>query len=375
MKYLGYEIAAPGRQNLDDPFFLKNNMNFTKLFGTTRDSNFSNREYREIKLSVIIPNYNNGKLLQKNIKSLESLLNNSDVEVLVIDDCSTDNSVNILHDLQEQYKNLYWVSFSENSGVPTARNFGIYSSFGKYILFLDADDYLINTNEIMNMVNFSEEHNVDVLNSNPKIQHSETNIRDTLYFDDQYENIRVELINEISRMSFQALWLHGRLFKSMIIKANHLHFPNLTFFEDDKFMQDIYRVSKLIGYWDKSIYVYNRGQSNISITSNVHDTYIGKINLLSTRVAILDFNTRSDSEFFHSEVGKKIISRKIELNFFYKFLEDKNIGKEIETDEELQFLRFRIMQILNRVKDKEIFKYFIKQKRVDMANKLIESLY
>lgn len=224
------------------------------------------------------------------------------------------------------------------------------------------------------MLEFSKQNNLDLINSNPRIWYSNDDNTQTLYFDDQYENARVTDVNEISRMNFQALWLHGRMFKSLLIKNNYIHFPNITFFEDDKFLQDVYLNSNKIGFWDKSIYIYNRKESNKSITSNINDTKSGKMRLISTRVAIMDYNTRNESEFFLSEIGKKIIARKIELNFFYKFLENKNLNQMIKKSEELTLLRFRIIQILKRVENKDVFKHFIKQDRVFEAKKLIEKI-
>lgn len=374
MKYFGYEFDSPNKKMINDPFFFKNNMGFTESFGTIKESDFWSRNNRNIDLSVIIPNYNNGDLLEKSVNSLGVLLNNEDVEILVIDDCSTDNSESVIHGLQKKIHNLYWTSFNTNSGVPTIRNFGIYSSYGQYIMFLDADDFLFNTKEILGMLEFSKQNNLDLINSNPRIWYSNDDNTQTLYFDDQYENARVTDVNEISRMNFQALWLHGRIFKSLLIKNNYIHFPNITFFEDDKFLQDVYLNSNKIGFWDKSIYIYNRKESNKSITSNINDTKSGKMRLISTRVAIMDYNTRNESEFFLSEIGKKIIARKIELNFFYKFLENKNLNQMIKKSEELTLLRFRIIQILKRVENKDVFKHFIKQDRVFEAKKLIEKI-
>lgn len=106
MKYFGYEFDSPNKKMINDPFFFKNNMGFTESFGTIKESDFWSRNNRNIDLSVIIPNYNNGDLLEKSVNSLGVLLNNEDVEILVIDDCSTDNSESVIHGLQKKIHNL-----------------------------------------------------------------------------------------------------------------------------------------------------------------------------------------------------------------------------------------------------------------------------
>lgn len=91
------------------------------------------------KLSIIVPVYNTSKHLKKCIDSL-LVQKIDDVEILVINDGSTDNSDAILEEYAKQEKITYYKK--ENTGVADTRNFGISKANGKYILFVDSDDYI-----------------------------------------------------------------------------------------------------------------------------------------------------------------------------------------------------------------------------------------
>ena len=91
------------------------------------------------KVSVIIPVYNNVKYLERCLKSVFSQ-NMEQMEVICIDDGSTDESILILSDYANRYGNLR-LFHQENKGAGSARNLGIAKASGEFIAFLDADDF------------------------------------------------------------------------------------------------------------------------------------------------------------------------------------------------------------------------------------------
>ena len=91
-------------------------------------------------LSVIVPTYNIEKYIERCITSLATNLS-SNSEILIIDDGSTDSSGNIAETLQNRYSNVK-VFHKENGGLSDARNFGINQASGKYLMFVDGDDYV-----------------------------------------------------------------------------------------------------------------------------------------------------------------------------------------------------------------------------------------
>jgi len=90
-------------------------------------------------VSIIIANYNYGRYLGRAIQSAQAQRQmGDDLEIIVVDDGSTDNS----HKVIEAYKEGVKVFFEENKGLPAAINHGIRHSRGMYIIRLDADDWL-----------------------------------------------------------------------------------------------------------------------------------------------------------------------------------------------------------------------------------------
>lgn len=98
---------------------------------------------KEFFFSIIIPVFNTDKFLKKCIESI-IFQNFQDFEILLINDCSTDKSEKICHKLQLENPNkIKYFKNKKNLGVGLSRNLGLKFSNGKYIIFLDSDDYLI----------------------------------------------------------------------------------------------------------------------------------------------------------------------------------------------------------------------------------------
>ena len=95
----------------------------------------------EITFSIIIPSFNYAHYLSRAISSIHQQTN-SNYEILIVDDGSTDNTRHISEQLISQYPNLHYY-YQENRGPAAARNLGAVKSIGRYIIFLDADDELL----------------------------------------------------------------------------------------------------------------------------------------------------------------------------------------------------------------------------------------
>lgn len=111
------------------------------------------------KVSIIIPCFNQGEYVSEAIHSaLNQTYNN--VEIVIINDASTDNSINVISDFAKNYKNIVFLNNEENKGVVYSRNTAIDAASGEYILPLDADDKIEPT---------YVEKAVKILENNPEI--------------------------------------------------------------------------------------------------------------------------------------------------------------------------------------------------------------
>ncbi len=90
-------------------------------------------------VTIIIPVYNTEKFLKN---CLESVVNQTykNIEIIVIDDASTDQSNKIIKNFEKTFKNIKGIYLSSHFGISIARNIGIDLAQGNYIFFLDSDD-------------------------------------------------------------------------------------------------------------------------------------------------------------------------------------------------------------------------------------------
>ena len=101
------------------------------------------RQNSEIFFSIIIPVYNGEKYIQRCVLSVVDInLKEENFECIIVDNASTDSTKSICARLVETYPEVKYIS-TEVKGVSNARNIGINYSKGKYLLFLDVDDYFL----------------------------------------------------------------------------------------------------------------------------------------------------------------------------------------------------------------------------------------
>ena len=96
---------------------------------------------KEPKLSVIIAVYNTEKYVEK---CLDSLLSQtySNIELVVVNDCSTDGSLKILKKYAKKYDNIILIDNKQNKGLSYSRNVGLENASGEYTGYIDSDDYI-----------------------------------------------------------------------------------------------------------------------------------------------------------------------------------------------------------------------------------------
>ena len=112
---------------------------------------------KEELVSIIVPVYNSEKFIKDTIKTVEEQTYKS-WELLLINDCSTDNSKEIIKEYANKDKRIKLINLEENSGAAVARNKGIELAEGRYIAFLDADD-LWNKDKLKRQVEFMKNNN------------------------------------------------------------------------------------------------------------------------------------------------------------------------------------------------------------------------
>ena len=112
------------------------------------------------KVGIVLPSYNKEDYLEETINSIIQQTFN-DWELIIIDNCSTDNSKKIIENYSER-KQITSIFLKRNMGVSFSRNLGIRILNSEYISFIDADD-LWKSNKLQNQISFMEKNNYDFI--------------------------------------------------------------------------------------------------------------------------------------------------------------------------------------------------------------------
>lgn len=183
------------------------------------------------KVSIITPIYNPGESLKRCLKSLVSQSYHN-IEIILINDGSTDSSDTICNEFAaEEHRIKYFTQ--ENAGVSSARNLGIEMSDGKYLCFVDADDY-VDADYIAAMVEAAEQINADLVIQGLK-QIRNNQVVTTEIFDEE-----ITEVSALDSAKFDKIFYYCgpycKLFKTSIVKNGSLKFPaDLSYGEDAVF--------------------------------------------------------------------------------------------------------------------------------------------
>lgn len=205
---------------------------------------------KDYKFSIIIPNYNNAKWLEK---CLSSVLNQTykNYEIIFIDDMSTDNSLEIANRMLQEHKILKVPYKKYNGGT---RNIGILEATGDYILCIDSDDWLKNENVLKEINDNLDDEDVMFLGFDLYKDGKEG----LFPYTPNYENLYQAFTNDVC-----AVWT--KVIKTSLLKDTL--FPESTLAEDRVHHYRICEKAKSFTCFNKSTHVWNRSNTT-SVTTN-----------------------------------------------------------------------------------------------------------
>lgn len=213
------------------------------------------------KLSIIIPAYNCEDFIEKTIKSV---LNQSfnDYELIVVNDGSTDKTQEKVEQYAKYNQNIR-IFYQSNSGVSEARNFGLNKSTGEYIIFIDADDYILDGyfEYVNNTINTN---NIDCIIFNYFVGNKKrisSNIEKFQIKQEEFLN-QTEVVNRFL-MGYISNSPWDKVFKKNTIK-NILFPKDITVGEDALFIMNFFLNSTKIKLNKQSYYVYMQDTNGIT---------------------------------------------------------------------------------------------------------------
>lgn len=225
-------------------------------------------------ITIIIPIYNAEKYLKKTI---ESVLNQTyeNYELILVDNGSVDNSLKICKEYEEKGRRIK--TFIQNEkGVSKARNMGLENATGKFICFMDADDY-IEKDMLECYMKVYDIHKPDLIVSG---YFSEVDIdgnvtRDSICYDDKnylnVEEIRKDFIILWDKHLLYNIW--NKLYKRDIIEKYNIRFPNYNWGEDIEFNREYLLKINTLFNLKNCFYHYIRGRKETITGKYIENLY------------------------------------------------------------------------------------------------------
>ncbi len=197
------------------------------------------------KISVVIPIFNSEKYLHK---CLDSIINQTlnDIEIILIDDGSTDNSMNIIEQYGKKYSNIKYKS-KKNEGQAIARNLGIEMSSGEFISFVDSDDYIEKTMfEKLYLKAIGENADIVICDYIEEFKNKKIP-RKSLYVDS--DNLQKRYILSVAGPC-------SKIIKSDLFKQNNIRFLENSIYEDLAIIPALALYTNKIAYYEEALYYY-----------------------------------------------------------------------------------------------------------------------
>lgn len=222
-----------------------------------------------MKISVIIPIYNVGFYLQECVNSVIKQTYKN-LEIILVDDGSTDECPNICDTYAKQYSNVK-VVHKQNGGLSDARNVGILNSTGDYLLFLDADDFWKDSTAVQSLVDRINITHADLLNYS-YIKYYEDLKKYINYFEDleplpldfnKLESIQYLLDNNLYIAS-----ACNKLIKKSLFEDGDLYFVKGIYSEDIDWCLRLLIKAESVDFICDNFYCYRQRSGSITHTIN-----------------------------------------------------------------------------------------------------------
>ena len=259
-----------------------------------------------LKISVIVPVYNASQYIGKTLDSIIAQDFDS-FEIIVIDDGSTDDSMEIINQCLDGCEMPHKVIHQENAGVSVARNVGIEESKGDYLAFVDADDH-ISKNHLSSLYNGKTDFSLTLYakEEGDKLTSLDTYSQDLI---STYDFIKMELNMQITFNFFQLLY------RSAIIKDNNIRFtPGTVYGEDTEFAHKALSFGDEIAINNEVTYYYVQHPS-----SAIKTTEYRRFDIVRIFEGLAEFYRENGKPEFADLIVTSRIPRAIfgNMNFFF----------------------------------------------------------
>lgn len=266
-------------------------------------------------LTVLVPVYNTEKYIEKCLLSIANSELENLIEVIIVSDGSTDNSINIAKKIQKKYPKMFSIIEKENGGHGSTINVGIKNANGKYFRVLDSDDWF-DKNEFSNFILKLSKCNSDLVVSNYSKEYVDDGLSEEIRFSQLQDS------KEYNFKDFDLNLLNGDFFamstityKTEILKKCKLELPEKTFYVD--MIYDVFPILyvKTFTYFDCNVYKYYIGRAGQSVNTSSYAR--NHLNHNKVTHCLVDYYSENVSKFdsVKKMYIKNIISAVINTNY------------------------------------------------------------
>lgn len=289
-------------------------------------------------ISIILPCYNVEKYVLRCIHSIEvQTYGVNNIEIVAVNDASTDNTISILQAYKDQHPNNFiLVNLTKNKGQGAARNIGMDYATGKYIMFVDSDDMIDATMlEKMHSAIIAQNYNEVQCGFKSFVKEEEcTPVKGNHSFYKKCKNLRSDRV-DVMMGSYTTVW--ARLYETSYLKSNKLRFIEGITCEDNHFViMDAILLDSYF-YLDEKLYYYYDNPCGIS--KNSIDLIKIRDHLKACDYVIEELKERRIYEQVMEEFGDEIRG----YHIWHGFVETVN-NVQIEMNKEIAYYKSEILK-------------------------------
>jgi len=282
---------------------------FNKYFRCIIDVLYNNIHEFDISISIIIPTYNVENYIHD---CINSILNQEmdDIEIICVDDLSTDSTRDVLNYYSQKHSNIRCFHMKEKHGSGGCRNYGLKQAKGKYIYFMDSDDW-IDPNSLKNIYEMAQTNKTQILmfkNLNYMSEHHEFDKGNYFVMEHlTYYLNRLFSIDDIKRndlFRFNVVpW--NKLYLKSFLDNIHVKFVENLIHQDEPFFYETMVHADRIYFIDE--YYYNYRKRDTSITQLANKVELGTIQIIEYMLLVFIKNS------IYSIYKKKLLKKLFEI--------------------------------------------------------------
>lgn len=252
----------------------------------------------DFEISVIVPTYNAERYIYKALMSVKTQTFSGEIELILIDDCSTDNTPKILEKFKKENPDLFVkILYQEkNMRQGTARNKGVRIAQGKYIMFLDADDFLDpNTLSLMHLK--AQQHSCDFVVCDWTYFYEE---RGLVYVNnDEFLHQNLLIGSEVEALyKAETYFSVNKLYRKDFLLKHNIQFGEGYIYEDFEFYIQVAQHADIVGIIQNPLYRVRVNEQSTTKTNKESAIHVESL-LKAVENTLKKFNPRSEYSYYH----------------------------------------------------------------------------